>query len=58
MSKYLIDPPSGWKYGFPKEYTGDIETIDMSTFLLQNGYPEEEIQYWGKDFHVRVIKLD
>lgn len=44
-----IDPPSGWKYGFPKlapknlrEMNGD----DLNDWLISNGYPKEEVEYW------------
>ena len=35
-----IDPPNGWKYGFPKPYSGSSTT----DFLLANGYPEQELK--------------
>lgn len=39
MKVTMIDPPSGWKYGFPKEFpplTGNIPG-----WLIENGYPRE-----------------
>lgn len=47
----LIDPPQGWKYGFPKALPDDWD--DMSTeegnqWLIDNGYPKEEVDYWMK----------
>lgn len=33
-----VDPPSGWKYGFPKIKKGD-DGRDMKTWLVENGYP-------------------
>lgn len=36
----LYDPPSGWQFGFPKEYrplTGE----DFESTLLRDGYPKE-----------------
>lgn len=45
MSKKLIivDPPSGWKYGFPKPlvYNTPDETVEQ--FCLRNGYPQKLI---------------
>lgn len=36
----MIDPPSGWRYGFPKEYPGTIDTDEeLKTWLLAEGYP-------------------
>ena len=39
----LADPPSGWKYGFPKvfDFNSDEETIEE--WFLRNSYPQELI---------------
>jgi len=37
-----IDPPSGWKYGFPKPIP-DPRPIDMVSWFLSEGYPKELI---------------
>lgn len=52
MTKVLMcDPPSGWKYGFPKPYTfvypeqnnsPPFETMERQ-WWLDNGYPQFEI---------------
>jgi hypothetical protein len=45
----FIDPPSGWKYGFPKPAPlnlREMEASDLSNWLVQNGYPLREVQYW------------
>jgi len=40
--KLLIDPPSGWRYGFPQLYDKeDNET--MEAWFLKKGYPQKEI---------------
>lgn len=47
----FIDPPSGWKYGFPKQAPATLREMngdDLNEWLLRNGYPEEEINYWRK----------
>jgi hypothetical protein len=41
--KTMIDPPSGWKYGFPKELPDDIK--DFKQWLIDNGYPESEVDF-------------
>ncbi len=50
----MVDPPSGWKYGFPKEIPDDVE--DFRQWLIDNGYPESEVdfgmkhcRYWNKE---------
>lgn len=46
-----IDPPSGWKYGFPKPIPENItNTIE---WLVENGYPETEIEKLGEYFFCR-----
>jgi len=63
--RYMIDPPSGWKYGFPKElpqeavmfYGGDDyglkETFNLMEWFVQEGYPKEEIEKCGEQFWCR-----
>ena len=42
INKKMIDPPSGWLYGFPKEIP-DEKDLDINTWLVANGYPQSEI---------------
>ena len=53
MTKY-IDPPSGWKYGFPKPIPNDV--TDINKWLVQNGYPQSEIESLGEYFFVRFFE--
>lgn len=49
----LYDPPSGWKYGFPKPYRPlDGESLEQT--LLRDGYPQKEIDNGGAR-HCRFI---
>ena len=48
----MIDPPSGWKYGFPKELTVD-GTQTVIEWLIDNGYPKHEIERFGDHFPCR-----
>lgn len=55
MAKILIiDPPGGWRYGFPKPAPTAIDTIysdfELNKWLVDNGYPQAEID----KFHGRV----
>lgn len=55
-TKLICDPPSGWKYGFPKQVPDDIRDGDESTFiqwLVQSGYPKSIIDSLGKHFFLR-----
>lgn len=42
--KRMIDPPTGWRYGFPRPYD---ETTDgpMREFLLAHGYPALDVDF-------------
>lgn len=48
----LIDPPSGWRYGFPKKYE-PLPNENMRQFLLRNKYPEQEVDFAMQ--YMRVI---
>jgi hypothetical protein len=54
----IIDPPEGWKHGFPKILPEHLvgNTDGISTWLVENGYPEEDIElalkysrYWERE---------
>ena len=47
----MIDPPSGWKYGFPKAKPEDA--TDTIAWLLSEGYPQSEIDKLGSSFFIR-----
>ena len=42
----MVDPPSGWKYGFPKELPENV--VDFRQWLIDNGYPESEVDFGMK----------
>jgi hypothetical protein len=50
----LIDPPSGWRYGFPKPFDNPTN-MDTTEWLLANGYPASELGEDGKAHWVRFI---
>lgn len=35
----LVDPPSGWRFGFPKVWNRKTHP-DMRAWLVENGYPQ------------------
>jgi hypothetical protein len=56
QEKKMIDPPSGWRYGFPKELPDDV--TDVIAWLIENGYPKEQIDAFGKSpFPYRIFKV-
>ena len=48
----MIDPPSGWKYGFPKAKPDDVTNI--IAWLLSKGYPQSEIDKMGNTLFIRT----
>jgi hypothetical protein len=52
LKKVWIDPPSGWKYGFPKVYD-PVENADLNVWLVSQGYPQSEIDACGECFFMR-----
>lgn len=52
----LIDPPEGWRYGFPKRCPDNVENINE--WLVQNGYPMSKILEYGDVFFYRTIRTE
>jgi len=48
----MIDPPSGWKYGFPMPLP-DPRPENTMKWLIEMGYPEKEIEAMGQYFYSR-----
>jgi hypothetical protein len=49
-TRTMIDPPSGWRFGFPKEIPKKvIEQEDVLNWLVDNGYPQTEIDIFKED---------
>ena len=54
----MVDPPSGWKYGFPKPIPRNCIGNDMEfrKYLTENGYPDSMLdmaskysRYWEQE---------
>lgn len=59
MTKVIMcDPPSGWKYGFPKPLPADVGTNNIIPWLLSEGYPQAEIDACGDHFYIRFWETD
>ncbi|MDR3296847.1 MAG: hypothetical protein LBS94_01250 [Prevotellaceae bacterium] len=51
-SKYkYVDPPEGWKYGFPKLYDGEIGE-SLKKWCIKKGYKPS---FNGWDRYIRII---
>ena len=56
MSKVtMVDPPSGWRYGFPKIVPAEVREKGGSIipWLVENGYPQREVAAHGDHFYCR-----
>jgi hypothetical protein len=47
-----IDPPSGWRFGFPKALP-DPKPENTREWLIANGYPEKMIDSFNEHFYCR-----
>jgi hypothetical protein len=57
LKKSMIDPPSGWRYGFPKEIPQD-QLGRVSEWLLEQGYPKWLLESFGDKFRYRMWETD
>ena len=39
-----VDPPSGWKYGFPKLWN-QVKHPDMRAWMTLHGYPDDGAEW-------------
>lgn len=47
MKTVIYDPPTGWRYGFPKVYNPlPDETLEQT--LIRDGYPEKDAEFASK----------
>ena len=40
----MVDPPAGWRYGFPRFYDKDQDG-DLGEWLVKGGYPREDVDF-------------
>ena len=52
MKEMMIDPPSGWRYGFPRIFPSEARGRTLE-WLVANGYPQREIDNMGDHFYCR-----
>ena len=50
-TKLMVDPPSGWMYGFPALWDKEKQP-ELKEFLKEKGYPEKDI-----DFACQYIRM-
>ena len=50
----MIDPPSGWKYGFPKPLPDEVENV--KEWLLESlWYNVKKLSYLGHLLFYRIV---
>jgi hypothetical protein len=52
MTKLWVDPPEGWKHGFPAIYNPEKDG-QMREWIVRKGYPLLTIKEYGEQWHVR-----
>ena len=52
MSRLWVDPPEGWKHGFPAIYDSETDG-QMSEWIVNKGYPVQTIAEYGEQWHIR-----
>ena len=57
----MIDPPEGWKYGFPRpapQNWGLWEWEQKKEWYIEHDYPEEKINSYGTSFYVTMYHAE
>jgi len=52
-----VDPPEGWKYGFPAIYDPDTDG-QISEWIVRKGYPLLTIKEYGDAWAVRCWPVE
>lgn len=40
----MVDPPSGWRWGFPKEFRPNPGQT-LKSWMVQEGYPPDQVDF-------------
>lgn len=56
--KRMIDPPEGWKFGFPKEIPETVNDDNIDQWFLEQGYPQTLIDQGMLDYCRMWIEED
>lgn len=55
--KIWVDPPEGWRYGFPKVWDNELHT-NLYHWLDDHGYPPNVRESYGEYFMIRQWKVE
>ena len=56
----MVDPPNGWRYGFPKMLPlipKEGKDFKLTTWLVSEGYPPHEITDLGNQFTCKIWEV-
>jgi len=56
--KLLIDPPMGWKYGFPMEMPKDVTDLSVNDWLISKGYPKELVDQFNGHVPCTITEIN
>ena len=51
-----VDPPSGWKYGFPRQAPYPLPD-NMIEWVIEQGYPRVEVESLGEHFYIGYTEV-
>lgn len=56
----IIDPPSGWQFGFPRPVPDDyfMSGFDLNNWLISQGYPQSIIDQFPDGLPCRFWEED
>lgn len=57
---HMVDPPSGWKYGFPKPVPNPVPD-SMIDWMVSEGYPKDKTHsasFYSNHFYVDIKELE
>ena len=54
--RLMVDPPDGWRYGFPK-VCPEEQQHRILDWIVEVGYPKAEVEKLGKYFHFRIWEI-
>ena len=52
----MVDPPSGWQYGFPKVAPYPLPD-NMIEWVVDSGYPRKLIEELGEQFYIQYSEI-
>ena len=55
---YLIDPPEGHQFGFPKIFVGEIRGADIDSWLVEHGYPRDRLTAYPEGVPCKVQRIE